>query len=73
MNKDKKDIYAIIKCGGKQYRVAPNDVIDVELIDKEKGSSIEFGEILFVSTVRNPPLAAPIFKIILLKVNCWIL
>jgi large subunit ribosomal protein L21 len=47
-NEENNDMFAIIKCGGKQYRVQKNDVIDVELIDQEKGSKIEFGDILFV-------------------------
>ena len=41
-------IYAIIKTGGKQYRVHPGEVIDVEKLDGDPGSSIEFGEVLMV-------------------------
>jgi large subunit ribosomal protein L21 len=40
-------MYAIIKTGGKQYRVAIGDVIDVELLGSDAGSNIEFGEVLF--------------------------
>jgi large subunit ribosomal protein L21 len=39
--------YAIIKTGGKQYRVAQDDVIDIELLDAELGSKVEFSEVLF--------------------------
>lgn len=35
-------MYAIIKTGGKQYRVAPGDVIEVEKLSGEKGQTIEF-------------------------------
>lgn len=41
-------MYAIIKTGGKQYRVAIGDLVDVELLEGEIGSQIEFGEVLFV-------------------------
>lgn len=40
-------MYAIIKTGGKQYRVAVGDVIDVELLKEEIGSEVKFGEVLF--------------------------
>lgn len=63
----KKDTYAIIKCGGKQYRVAKNDVIDVELIDKEKGSSIEFGEVLFIGNGETSVIGAPFIQNYLVK------
>jgi len=41
-------MYAIIKSGGKQYRVAIGDTVDVELLEGEIGSQIEFAEVLFV-------------------------
>lgn len=55
----KKDNYAIIKTGGKQYRVQKDDVIDVELHDEEKGAQIEFGEILFVHDGDEPKNRRP--------------
>lgn len=42
-------MYAIIKSGGKQYRVKKDDLIDVELLEGQPGDTIEFSEILFVS------------------------
>jgi large subunit ribosomal protein L21 len=39
--------YAIIKTGGKQYRVAEGDLIDVEKLDTDIGGSITFAEVLF--------------------------
>jgi large subunit ribosomal protein L21 len=35
-------MYAIIKTGGKQYRVSPGDVIRVERLSGEQGSAVEF-------------------------------
>jgi large subunit ribosomal protein L21 len=41
-------MYAVIKVGGKQERVAPGDVIEVELMKVDPGSSVEFEPILVV-------------------------
>jgi len=41
-------MYAVIKTGGKQYRVAADDVLTVEKIAGEAGAKIEFGEVLMV-------------------------
>jgi len=39
--------YAIFKTGGKQYRVAAGDVIEVEKLDGEAGTEIKFSEVIF--------------------------
>ena len=39
--------YAIIKTGGKQYRVAEGDVIQVEKLDLADGAEATFSEVLF--------------------------
>ena len=41
--------YAIIRTGGKQYRVAPGDVIRVEKLTADPGSQVEFTEVLMTS------------------------
>ena len=41
-------MYAVIRAGGKQYRVAPGDVIHIERTPHEKGT-IEFSDVLAVS------------------------
>jgi large subunit ribosomal protein L21 len=41
-------MYAVIRAGGKQYRVAPGDVIRVEST-RAKDGSVEFGDVLAVS------------------------
>ncbi|MEO7167365.1 MAG: 50S ribosomal protein L21 [Spartobacteria bacterium] len=38
--------YAIIKTGGRQYRVAEGDTIDVDLLEGEAGHKMKFGEVL---------------------------
>jgi large subunit ribosomal protein L21 len=41
--------YAIFKTGGKQYRVAPGDVIEVEKLVGDAGSEATFSEVLLVT------------------------
>ena len=41
-------MFAVIKTGGKQYRVAAEDVIKVEKVKGEVGEVVEFGEVLVV-------------------------
>ncbi|MCR4692214.1 MAG: 50S ribosomal protein L21 [Lachnospiraceae bacterium] len=42
-------MYAIIATGGKQYKVAEGDVINVEKLDAEAGSTVTFDRVLAVS------------------------
>ena len=41
-------MYAILRSGGKQYKVSPGDVIRIELVDGESGSTIEFNHVFAV-------------------------
>jgi large subunit ribosomal protein L21 len=41
-------MYAVIRAGGKQYRVAPGDVIEIEKL-AQKGDQVQFDEVLAVS------------------------
>lgn len=50
--------YAIFKSGGKQYRVAEGDVIDVEKLDLEPGKEATFSEVLFFGNGSNFKTAA---------------
>lgn len=42
-------MYAVIKTGGKQYRVSEGDLLTVELIDTEAGATVTFNEVLMVA------------------------
>ena len=42
-------MYAIIATGGKQYKVSEGDVIKVEKIDAEAGSTVSFDQVIAVS------------------------
>ena len=41
-------MFAVIRTGGKQYRVAPNDVIEIEKIAGNPGDIVELGEVLLL-------------------------
>ena len=46
-------MYAVIETGGKQYRVAPGDVIQVETLSGDVGSEVELGRVLAVMNDSN--------------------
>lgn len=52
-------MYAIIKSGGKQYRVEQNDIIEVELLDADLGAQIEFEEVLFINDGQKAFVGVP--------------
>lgn len=52
-------MYAVIKTGGKQYRVAEGDVIHVEKLESEEGSNIDFENVLMVSNGDEIKVGAP--------------
>ena len=54
-------MFAVIKTGGKQYRVATEDVLRVDRVEAEPGAVVEFGEVLAVGgegTVVGTPTVA---------------
>jgi large subunit ribosomal protein L21 len=53
-------MYAVIKTGGKQYRVAPNEVLKVERLPVEAGRRIAFNEVLAVDAGAGLKLGAPL-------------
>ncbi len=54
--------YAIIKTGGKQYRVAAGDKIDVEKLDVAEGDTVTFGEVLVSGSGDTINVGAPFIE-----------
>lgn len=52
-------MYAIIKTGGKQYRVAAGDMLKVESLNAEVGSQVTLSEVLAVSDGNELKVGAP--------------
>jgi large subunit ribosomal protein L21 len=53
-------MYAIIKTGGKQYKVAEKDVVEVERLTGAAGDSVAFGEVLMVGGADGVTLGSPL-------------
>ncbi len=53
-------MYAVIKTGGKQYRVAEGDTLRVEKLGVEEGSDIEFDQVLMVADGEDVKVGAPL-------------
>ena len=53
-------MFAVIKTGGKQYKVAENDEIIVEKLDAEAGSQVTFEEVLLVGSDGKSTVGAPL-------------
>lgn len=51
--------YAIIKTGGKQYRVKEGDRLDVEKLDAKVGDTVTFEEVLMVGEDESAKLGSP--------------
>jgi len=51
-------MFAVLKTGGKQYKVASGDVLRVEKLDAAAGDTIQFNEILMVGNTVGAPLVA---------------
>ncbi len=52
-------MFAVVKTGGKQYKVAQGDVIQVEKLPIEAGKSIELSEVLMLCDNGNVTVGAP--------------
>jgi large subunit ribosomal protein L21 len=55
-------MYAVIKTGGKQYRVAANDTLIIEKLAGDAGSTVEFTEVLMVGGEGEPKVGKPLIE-----------
>ena len=51
--------YAVIRTGGKQYRVTPDAVLTVERLEAEPGSTVTFHDVLLVAGEAGLTVGAP--------------
>ena len=54
-------MYAVIKTGGKQYKVAPGEKLMIETLDAEVGATVSF-EVLAVSNGETLTVGAPLVQ-----------
>lgn len=52
-------MYAIVECGGKQFKVAPGDTIYVEKLNSDVGDSVSLDKVFLVSNEGNVRVGAP--------------
>ena len=55
-------MYAVIRTGGKQYKVAANDVIKVERLGGEAGETVRFAEVLMVGEGADSTVGTPLVE-----------
>ena len=55
-------IYAVIEIGGKQYKVAPKQTIEVERLDVAEGDTVELDKVLFIGGDGDTLVGNPIIK-----------
>jgi large subunit ribosomal protein L21 len=53
-------MYAVIRSGGKQYRVAPGQTIRLEKLAGEVGAKVELGDVLLVENEGNVQIGSPL-------------
>jgi large subunit ribosomal protein L21 len=53
-------MYAVIKTGGKQYRVQPDDILEIERLPGEAGDILEFDQVLMLSGDSGFEIGTPV-------------
>lgn len=56
------EAYAVVKTGGKQYRVRPGDVLDIEKLPGEEGTTVELRPVLALSDGATLRIGTPILE-----------
>jgi len=59
MKDQNMDAYAVLETGGKQYRVATGDTVEIELLDAEAGQDVELDKVLAVSDGKELKIGMP--------------
>jgi large subunit ribosomal protein L21 len=52
-------MYAVVKTGGKQYRVAEGDTLRVEKLEADEGAAVELGQVLMIADGDRVTLGTP--------------
>ena len=52
-------MYAVIKTGGKQYRIAENDVIEIEKLPGDTGDTVSFEQVLMAGSGEDVTIGTP--------------
>ena len=55
-------MYAVIKTGGKQYKVQPGDIVKVEKLDAEEGKTIKISDVMMLVDGETVTIGDPLVK-----------
>jgi len=55
-------MFAVIKTGGKQFRVQEGDILDIEKLGQEEGQKITFDNVLLVEDDKNTLIGTPVVE-----------
>lgn len=55
-------MYAVVKSGGKQYKLTPGETVRIEKLDQEVGSTVEFSDVLAIHDDQNLIVGAPVVQ-----------
>ncbi len=55
-------MYAVIKSGGKQHRVEPGEVVKLEKLNAEVGSTVDFNEVMMIGEGENVTIGTPLVE-----------
>lgn len=55
-------MFAVIRTGGKQYKVQKDDTIKVEKLDVEAGAKVDLDEVLFIGGDKEAKIGEPLVK-----------
>jgi large subunit ribosomal protein L21 len=53
-------MYAVLKTGGKQYRVKEGDILKIEKVEGEVGQTLELEEVLLIGNSQEPKVGQPL-------------
>ncbi|MEC9291771.1 MAG: 50S ribosomal protein L21 [Pseudomonadota bacterium] len=57
-----KDMYAVVKCGGKQLKVSKGDTVNVERLEAEAGKSVTLEDVLLIGDGDKITVGTPTVK-----------
>jgi large subunit ribosomal protein L21 len=60
-------VYAVVRTGGKEYKVSVGDFLTVEKLDAEAGSTVELGEVLMASDGKDVYVGRPLVENVVVK------
>ena len=60
-------MFAIIKSGGKQYKIEPGDILKIEYLGLDKGAGVTFNDILLYENNGKALIGSPFLENVLVK------